>query len=146
MSIDPARDNGGGWPTRADGAHVIEIRDRIDEQRNTEAGFMTADELAAEYEAEDQEGMAEARRWVHEAFYPNEVLTVRALRLQRGWSQKMLAERLGTSQPYIARLEQGGEDIRLGTLRRLVAAFDLDMNTLDEALRNQAMLRERRDA
>lgn len=47
-------------------------------------------------------------------------------------SQRELAERAGTSQPAIARLEGGGTDPSLGTIRRVLAAagFELTLELL----------------
>jgi len=48
------------------------------------------------------------------------------LRIQRGLSQRQLAERAGMKQPSIARLE-GGRTANLQTLRRIAAALDADV-------------------
>jgi ribosome-binding protein aMBF1 (putative translation factor) len=45
------------------------------------------------------------------------------LRQKRGFSQRELAKRAGMQQPVIARLE-GGRPASLGTLRRVAAALD----------------------
>jgi transcriptional regulator with XRE-family HTH domain len=44
-------------------------------------------------------------------------------RRQLGLSQREVAERMGTSQPAVARLEAGGTDVRLSTLERYAAAL-----------------------
>src|ERR1017187_5119325 len=50
---------------------------------------------------------------------------VQALRQQRGWTQSELAERCGTRQPGIARLENSNHaKASLDFLRRVSAAFD----------------------
>lgn len=49
---------------------------------------------------------------------------VRSLRAVAGLSQQDLAERLGTTQSAIARLEAGRQEPTVGTLRRLAAALD----------------------
>lgn len=53
------------------------------------------------------------------------------LRRERGFSQADVAERLGTSQPVISRLEAGGRDPRLSTLERYarVVGADLEVQT-----------------
>ena len=43
------------------------------------------------------------------------------LRTDRGLTQAQVARRMGTTQPYIARLEAGGNDPRLSTLLRYAA-------------------------
>ena len=45
------------------------------------------------------------------------------LRRFRGWSQARVAREMGSSQPAIARIEAGEENITLNTLERLIAAL-----------------------
>jgi ribosome-binding protein aMBF1 (putative translation factor) len=52
---------------------------------------------------------------------------VRALRQLRGLSQRQLAERMGTTQSAIARLEGGGVAPSLATLERLASALDAEL-------------------
>src|SRR5437016_2744167 len=48
-------------------------------------------------------------------------------RLAAGLTQEQLAERLGTTQSQISRIEKRGEDITIGTLRRYVSALGKDL-------------------
>jgi len=48
-----------------------------------------------------------------------------ALRVQHGLTQAEFAERVGTTQSVIARLESGNHEIRIGLLNRMAAALDL---------------------
>ena len=48
---------------------------------------------------------------------------LRELREGRGLTQEQLALAIGTSQPYIARIESGITEPRLDTLQRLAAAL-----------------------
>jgi transcriptional regulator with XRE-family HTH domain len=48
---------------------------------------------------------------------------VASLRILRGLAQQQLAERVGTRQPSIARLESGREEPKLGFLRRVAEAL-----------------------
>jgi uncharacterized protein len=48
---------------------------------------------------------------------------VREMRLRRTMSQRELAERSGTSQAVISRIEQGLASPRVATLERIVAAM-----------------------
>jgi len=57
-----------------------------------------------------------------------------ALRLRKGWSQKRLADEVGTSQPHIARLEVGHEDILMSTARRLATALGTSIEEINTAL------------
>ena len=48
-------------------------------------------------------------------------------RLARGLSQRELAERVGTTQSAIARLERGGRPPRIDTLLNIAEALDCDL-------------------
>lgn len=48
---------------------------------------------------------------------------LRALREERGWSQKLLARKSKTSQPNISRLEQGHQHPEWETVQRLALAL-----------------------
>lgn len=69
----------------------------------------------------------EARRDYAEIFLDSSIaLQIKALRLQRGWSQEVLAEKAGMKQSRISAMEQADySGWSLRTLRRLAAAFDL---------------------
>src|SRR5919205_1172582 len=54
-------------------------------------------------------------------------LLVRDARRHRGLTQQQLAERLGTSQSAIARIEQGGQNLTLDLLGRLSTALDSEL-------------------
>jgi len=84
--------------------------------------------------------LEQARVWFADSFHGEESITVRALRLRKGWSQSQLADELGTSQPHVARIERGTENVTIDTCRRLSKALGVDMNTLDTALRRQEEL------
>jgi ribosome-binding protein aMBF1 (putative translation factor) len=48
-------------------------------------------------------------------------------RQERGFSQRELAELVGTTQSAIARLERGGRPPRIDTLLRIADALDCDL-------------------
>ena len=50
------------------------------------------------------------------------------LRRRRGLSQTDIAERMGTSQSALARVESGRSDLRLSTIARYAEALDVDLN------------------
>jgi transcriptional regulator with XRE-family HTH domain len=50
-----------------------------------------------------------------------------ALRIKRGLTQKQLAEKIGTQQPSIARLERKRKATDLGFLRRVADALNADV-------------------
>lgn len=56
-------------------------------------------------------------------------MSVRELRVARGWSQAELAERTGLSIRTVQRIEQGGQ-AGLDSLRRLAAALQVDVAAL----------------
>jgi UDP-N-acetylglucosamine 1-carboxyvinyltransferase len=58
---------------------------------------------------------------------------VRDARRHRGLTQLQLAERLGTSQSAVARIEQGGQNLTLEFLSRLSAALDSDLISVGPA-------------
>ncbi len=61
-------------------------------------------------------------------------LQIKALRLQRGWSQELLAERAGMKQSRISAMEQASySGWSLSTLRRLAKAFDLALEVRFES-------------
>ena len=62
-----------------------------------------------------------------------DVVRVRQLRSERGWSQAELAERSGLGVRTIQRVEAGA-DPGLDTLRRLAAVFDVDAVDLRSSL------------
>lgn len=79
--------------------------------------------------AEFRRGLKEGRQWIAETAYP-EPSSLKAIRLNRGLSQKELAELAGTTQPYIARVEAGNVSPYLDTVRRLAEALDFDFGEL----------------
>src|SRR3954451_2952386 len=54
-------------------------------------------------------------------------LLVRDARRHRGLTQLQLAERLGTSQSAVARIEQGGQNLTLELLGRLSEALESEL-------------------
>ncbi|MBA2505434.1 MAG: helix-turn-helix transcriptional regulator [Thermoleophilaceae bacterium] len=50
---------------------------------------------------------------------------IRAARVEAGLSQAELAERLGTTQPAVARLEREGANPRLNTLHKVMDATEM---------------------
>jgi predicted transcriptional regulator len=61
---------------------------------------------------------------------------VRAMREERGWSQRALAQRTGMTQPAIARFEAGGTTPTLPILERIANAFE---RTLSVELKPKAV-------
>jgi UDP-N-acetylglucosamine 1-carboxyvinyltransferase len=49
---------------------------------------------------------------------------IRALREQKGLTQRELAQMLGSKQPYINRIEQGKQSISIRQLHKIASALD----------------------
>jgi XRE family transcriptional regulator, regulator of sulfur utilization len=58
-------------------------------------------------------------------------ISVRKLRLQRGWTQDQLAEFTGISVRSVQRIERGAE-ASLESLKALAAVFEVDLSTLQD--------------
>lgn len=108
------------------------------------AKYSSISQLATEWErdADGRAALEEGRQWVADAFYGEDGDTVRTLRLRKGWSQARLAEALATSQPHVARIERGTENLTIETCRKLSRALGIDLNTLDQALKRQEAIAE----
>lgn len=99
-------------------------------------GFVDIDALveAEEQDAVGRTALADARRQIADQFYQDGTRALARYRLQKGWSQKELASRLGTSQSYIARLEAGSIDPQVSTLRRLAEVLEVEPAALFNAI------------
>ena len=53
---------------------------------------------------------------------------IRRYRKELGLTQTLLAERIGSSQRAIVRLEKGQHDPNLATLRKIAGALDMDLH------------------
>lgn len=132
--------------TETDRANVVEMLAPAPE--DIPEGFLSIDEFEKEFvagfetESDGRAELAKGREWVADKFYGQDGDTIRSLRLRKGMSQVDLAKLLGTSQPHIARVESGSENPLLATCRRLCKALEIDMNTLDSAMKLQEAIRE----
>ncbi|MCT4702555.1 helix-turn-helix transcriptional regulator [Enterobacteriaceae bacterium H20N1] len=80
-------------------------------------GYTSLEELIARRSPESQKRIAQGTQ---------ELILETCLHLIReemGWSQKQLAEAMGISQPAITAIEQRGNEIKLGTLKRYIEAL-----------------------
>ena len=102
-------------------------------------GYTSIDAIAEEFERNEKgrAALKHSRKWVADQFYSENGITIKTLRLQKGWSQVDLATYLGTSQSHISRLEKGGEDLHFSTLKKLCSVLDQDMNTISAAIDRQ---------
>ncbi|HXS51749.1 MAG TPA: helix-turn-helix transcriptional regulator [Usitatibacter sp.] len=86
--------------------------------------FVEIDAAIAAHESTPigRDEIAAARKEMAEIFDRGDI-TLRKLRLAQGMSQARLAERLGTTQPHIARIESGRCDVQVTTLLRIAGAL-----------------------
>jgi DNA-binding XRE family transcriptional regulator len=61
--------------------------------------------------------------------------TLKSFRLSHGLSQQDFASRLGTTQPYLSRIEHNPSSAGIDFMRRLCSEFGIDMNQANELLR-----------
>ena len=104
-------------------------------QAQLPAGAIDIDDLVDMFSEEPElsEAISKGRKWVSDSFY-NEEITLASLRLKSGYSQRQLADVIGTSQPYIARLEAGQVKPQLDTLEKLAKALSIKTYELTAAL------------
>ncbi|MDR1661220.1 MAG: helix-turn-helix transcriptional regulator [Azoarcus sp.] len=81
--------------------------------------------------------MTESRKTLSHELYGNDSESLSTLRLRAGLSQRQLADRAGTSQSYIARIEAGTLDPGTDTVSRLAAAMNVDEKAAFGAIRYQ---------
>lgn len=95
------------------------------------AGSLNIDDYVAQLERDPEwaDELKHARQEL--AGQLDGVRTLAAMRLARGLSQRELAERVGASQPQVARLEQGKGNPEVATLRKLARELGV---RIDEVL------------
>lgn len=87
------------------------------------------------------EHLARARQNLSAMLYEDEPDTLSAIRLSAGLSQNQLAERINTSQSYIARLESGRNDPGTDMVARIANALGVDEAVAFLAIRKQIATR-----
>jgi DNA-binding XRE family transcriptional regulator len=99
-------------------------------------GWVDINDLVAEYEQDPGRAqvLARARERLGQDKELFPVTTLSALRLKKGLSQAGLAQRLGTSQSHISRIEAGVEDPRHSTLVKLAQALGETMDVISKAI------------
>ncbi len=97
-------------------------------------GFVDIDSLVAqdETDARKRKTLESARQKLADKLGDLSIVTF--LRLKRGWSQKQLASELGTSQPHVARIEAGTEDLRLSTIIKLSSVLGVQPHEIVQGL------------
>lgn len=88
---------------------------------------------ARERDATQRDALSAARRRIS-ARLPASKTTLAKLRLSKGMSQKRLATAIGTSQPHIARIENGRDNVLLSTANQLARALGVSLDVINSAL------------
>jgi ribosome-binding protein aMBF1 (putative translation factor) len=98
-------------------------------------GFEDINDIVEELEqAPAARAQFEAARKQLAAELPIDKTSLAAFRLARGWSQKRLADEIGTSQSHIARIENGRGNVLLNTANDLAAALGVTLEEVSRAL------------
>ncbi|MBF09975.1 MAG: helix-turn-helix transcriptional regulator [Cobetia sp.] len=121
-------------------AKVINIETRLKVESVAPENYITLSELIANANKDQKkkDALERARARLAGSIKKSEGPTLRAKRLEMGWSQTKLAELLETSQSHVARIEKGDENLQLSTLRKLCKCFKIDMNSVEKLLSNQS--------
>ena len=71
--------------------------------------------------------------------------TIEGLRTERGWTQGELAEKVGTSQSAIHRIEKGGQNISLEMIKKLSEAFGTQILSINDSASQSYRIRGGRE-
>lgn len=107
------------------------------------ANTISIDDLVSELEQDPEmaKALSVARATLSTTLYADAPATFSAIRLSAGLSQSQLADKLATSQPYIARLETGKLDPGTDMIAKLALALNKDESLIFSAIRNQRKTR-----
>jgi len=78
--------------------------------------------------------VSEGAKWVAETFYADCPDSFRMARMKAGLTQKQLAQKINTSQSYIAKLERGELSVGLDVIGRVAKAMSLEPKSVFELL------------
>lgn len=118
------------------------VSSTVPDEAVTPDGSISLENFLGEFadDKELQQVLPAKRRALAEALYSDEPETFTFLRLNSGLSQAELAQRAGTTQSYIARIEKGAADPSTAMIERLTRALGID----DAALTFCAVTNQRR--
>lgn len=127
---------------------VFEFEAYTPPQKAKPDGYKSISEIVDRWEKDEsrREALKKARTRIKNKFYGEDGETVRTIRLSKGLSQEQLATLIGTSQPHIAKIERGTQNVLIDTCRRLCEVLGIDMNRLNEALTRQDELAREKGA
>lgn len=98
------------------------------------AGYHDVRDRIAESEANPRRAQALARARERLAETLHEAGTLAAIRLSKGLSQTAVANKIGTSQSRLSRIESGRDDPQLSTVAKIAEALGVDVAVVAEAL------------
>ena len=118
------------------GAHAALVRDRLTAPTGAELVVMTSEDLAVLIE--DAAATAAYHRTRDQQRVPMGVVDrliarenpIRIWREHRGHSLRQLAERAGVGIGYLSQIENGERKGTVGTLKKIAAALDVDLDDL----------------
>ena len=118
------------------GAHAALVRDRLTALTGAELVVMTSEDLAVLIE--DAAATAAYHRTRDQERVPIGVVDrliarenpIRIWREHRGHSLRQLAERAGVGIGYLSQIENGERKGTVGTLKKIAAALDVDLDDL----------------
>ena len=118
------------------GAHAALVRDRLTALTGAELVVMTSEDLAVLIE--DAAATAAYHRTRDQQRVPMGVVDrliarenpIRVWREHRGHSLRQLAERAGVGIGYLSQIENGERKGTVGTLKKIAAALDVDLDDL----------------
>ena len=95
-------------------------------------GLKPINQLISDFEStpDGVAGMSKARQEIARDYYDLSGSPIARARLGKGWSQRKLADAIKSSQPYIARVESGKENIGLQTIAKIADALEIDRGIL----------------
>ncbi|WP_446904493.1 helix-turn-helix domain-containing protein [Burkholderia sp. YIM B11467] len=87
----------------------------------------SVDDFIAELEQDfGEDFLADGRKWVADSFYTDEPRSIAKLRLSKGWSQGQLAQKVGTTQAQISKIERGVQNVGIDTIEQLAIALEVE--------------------
>ena len=67
--------------------------------------------------------------------------TIEAMRVERGWTQGELAEKVGSSQSAIHRIEKGGQNVSLTMIKKLSEVFGTQILSINDTVSQSFRIR-----
>ncbi|WP_187359970.1 helix-turn-helix domain-containing protein [Chitinolyticbacter meiyuanensis] len=74
--------------------------------------------------------VSEGTKWVEKSFFSGQPDSIARLRMRAGLSQRELAARLGTSQPYLAKLEKCEGNLTVETMFKLADSLNVQYEVI----------------